>query len=493
MSDLTISRRIDRRVIQFQARLEAGTGDRWIPVVVGFALTVVLMLAGLARLKSLDTGEDLAGYSQAIWLLAQGNTPEPSMFGDGVHVLELHWSFVLYALSVPVRFFEPAKVLIVTQAIALGLGVPAIWGLARRVSHLRIGAATALITAYAFHPFTHRLATNDFHPEALAVPLLLGMALFGARKRWVWYWVCVVLALACRADLGLAIALWGFVLLGDGERRAGLWTLGVGAVWSLGLLLVVQPIVTDAQVTGGQYGTYGDSLGEVVLTGIRHPLQLLGDLGAQDNIALLVGLLAPVIFLPLLSLRHFLPAVPLGAVYLITDVQDSGTFAERSALLLAFVFIAATHAFNHLGQMGVNRVFVDARVLVSVVCAAALLSVSQSSLSPYEEPWNWGQTDDVDAAVLEAVGLLDDDAAVRSSASALTALSQRYWLYGLDGSRKPNPVFDLVNVRALLIVDRDVEALDEDERERFTERLATSGFELQFDDRDNGVSLYYRP
>ncbi len=493
MSDLTMTRRVGRRVIRYQARLEAGTGDRWIPIVVGSLLSTVLTISGLAKLRGLRTGLDLAGYSQAIWLLAQGNTPEASMFGDNVHVLELHWSFILYPLSIFVRLFEAPKVLLVSQAIALGLGVPAIWGLARRVCQLRIGAASALVVAYAFHPVTQRLGTNDFHPEALALPALIGMALFGARKRWFWYWVCILVVLSSRADLGLAVALWGFVVLGDGERRAGLWTLGVGSVWSLGLLLVVQPLVTEASVTGGQYGSYGDSLGEATLTGLRHPLLLLGDLVAEDNVALMVGLLAPVIFLPLLSLRHFLPAIPLGALYLITDVQDSGDFAERSALLLAFVFIAATYAFNHLGQRGVSRVFVDPRVLVTVVSAAVLLSVSQSPLSPYREPWKWSEIDATDQAVLDAVALMDKDVAIRSSVSGLTALSERYWLYPLDGSRPPTPLFDLVNVRALLIVDRDVVQQTEAERQILIERLAVSGYELRVDDRENGVSLFYRP
>ncbi len=493
MSDLPISRRLGRRIIRYQARLEAGAGDRGIPLIIGTILTLVLARSSLAKIEGLQAGRDLAGYSQAIWLLAQGNTPEASMFGDNVHVLELHWSFILYPLSALAQLFDSARSLVIVQAIALGLGVPALWSLARRVTKLRIGAATALVTAYALHPVTHALATNDFHPEVLAVPALIGIALFGARKRWLWYWGCVIVVLACRADLGLAVALWGFVLLGDGERRAGLWTLGIGSVWSLGILLVVQPIVTDAVVTGGQYGTYGDSLGEAGLTGLRHPIMLLSDLLAQDNVALMVGLLAPVIFLPLLSMRHFLPAVPLGALYFITDVQNSGAFAERSALLLAFVFIAATHAFHRLGEMGVTRVFVDARVLTTVVIAAGLLSVSQSPLSPYQKPWEWDEVDPTDQAILDAVSSLDEDVAIRSSTSGLTVLSERYWLYPLDGSRAPSPIFDLVNVRALLIVDRDVVEVSPEDRDKMIARLAVSGYELQVDDRINGVSLFYRP
>lgn len=493
MSELPASRRLKRRVIRYQARLEAGTGDRWIPWLVGLGLSIVLIGAGLARIRGLEAGSDLAGYSQAVWLLAQGNTPEASMFGDGVHVLELNWSFILYPLSMLARVFDAPKMLVIAQAVALGLGVPALWSLARRVCELRIGAATALVVVYALHPVTHRLATNDFHPEVLAVPALFGLALFGARKRWLWYWACVLIILACRADLGLAVALWGMVLLGDGERRAGLWTLGIGSVWSLGLLLVVQPIVTEAVIAGGQYGRYGDSLGEAGLTGLRHPLEVLRDLVAEDNVALLVGLFAPVIFLPLLSLRHFLPAVPLGALYLITEVQDSGTFAERSALLLAFVFIASTYAFSRLGQMGVNRVFVDVRVLATAISATALLSLSQSPMSPYREPWLWSDVDATDQAVIDAVATLDPDDAIRASTSALAPLSERYWLYPLDPDRIPNALVDVVNVRAVLIVDRDVAEQDDEARQRFIDRLATSGYELRVDDRVNGVSLFYRP
>ncbi len=492
MSEVPYQRRLERAIVRFQARLEGGPGDRWIPSLVGIALAAWLTRLGLDRLEGLDTGVDLAGYSQSLWLLGQLTEPRASVFGSDVHVLELRWSFVLYPLAVLGAFANPAKVLIVSQAVALGVAVLPLWRLARQVAKLRIGAASALLVAYALHPATHQLAVDDFHPVVLAVPAIIGMAYFGATKRWIWYWLCVGLALACRADLGLAIGLWGFVLLGDGERRAGLWTLGIGWIWSLALLLVAQPLLGQAGGLGTATGYNGQSLGDVVLTSLRSPFDSLQTVVAQDNLALLVALLAPVIFLPLLSLRYLLPALPLGGLYLLAGTADDIAFSERSAMLLAFVMIAATYALNRLGNMGVDRVFLDVRLLTTLTAASILLFVSSSPTSPYENPWNWDERDATDRALVRAIATLDPDVPIRASPSAMVSLSERPWLFPLAEDSRPTavnmgfPPF----TRAVLVVERELPERTQSEREEFDRNMALQGFELDFE--AEGVTLYVR-
>ncbi len=492
MSEVPYQRRLERAVVRFQARLEGGPGDRWIPSLVGLALMVWLARLGLDRLEGFDTGTDLAGYSQASWLIGELIEPRASLFGAGVHLLELRWSFVMYPLALIGAFTTPAKVLIVSEAIALGLAVLPLWRLAREVAKLRIGAASALVVAYALHPATHRLAVDDFHPVVLAVPAIIGLAYFGKTKRWVWYWACVVFALACRADLGLAIALWGFVLLGDGERRAGLWTLGVGSIWSLALLLVGQPLLGEGGAVAASSGYNGQTLGDLVLRSLRDPVNSLQNIFAQDNLTLIVALLAPVIFLPLLSLRYLLPALPLGALYLLAGSSGETAFAERSAMLLAFVLIAATFALNRLGNAGVDRVFLDVRLLTTLTAASILLFVTTSVTSPYERPWDWGDRDQTDQAIARAVALLDPETPVRASPSALTALSERPWLYPLPVDSAPTavrmnfPAF----TRAVLLVEREIPERTPRERLEFNQTMALQGFVLRFD--DDGVALYVR-
>jgi uncharacterized membrane protein len=494
VSDLTARRQLTRRLVRTQARLEAGLGDRWIPTVVTGLLAFVIIQTSLAKLHSVDTGIDLAGYSQALWLLGQGKMPEASLFGGDVHLLELHWSFIMYPLAVLGLLFPAAQLLLVTQGLALAAAVLPLWRLARDVAALRVGAATCLIVAYALHPATHLLGTEDFHPESLSVPALIAMAYFGATKRWIPYWICIAVALACRADLGLVVAMWGFVVLGSRERTQGVWTMGVGLVWTLGLLLVLQPIVGEAGVASGLFTNDGSSLGEVVLSTVRDPLSLLSELLARDNILLIVGLLTPVIFLPLLSLRYVAPAVPLAVLYLSADLPAAGAFAGRGSMLLAIVMIAATYALNRLGTEGVDRVFLDGRVLSTLLAAAVLSFVASSPISPYERPWEWSRRDGTDEAVMEAIALLGPDVPVRASPSVLAQLAERPWVFALETGQEPSaaqagfPDF----TRAVLVVEREIPPRTESDREDFDRAMRTQGFRLLVDDRLNGVALYSR-
>ncbi len=492
MSEVPFQRRVDRAIVRYQARLAGGPGDRWIPTIVAVALAAFLARVGLDRLAGLGTGVDLASYSQALWLITELTEPRASLFGTDVHVLEVRWSFVLYPLALPAIVAPPAQVLIVAQAVALGLAVLPLWRLAREVARLRIGAATALVAAYALHPATHRIAVDDFHPVTLAVPALIGLAYFGATKRWVPYWLCVAFALLCQADLGLAIALWGFVLLGDGERRGGLWTLGIGWIYSLGLLLVGQPLLGQTGATGRNTAYNGQSLADLVLNSLRNPIDSLQTVLAQDNLSLLVALLAPVIFLPLLSLRYLWPALPLTGLYLLAGTAQTSPFAERAAMLLAFVMIAATFALNRLGNMGVDRVFLDVRLLTTLVAATVLLFMASSATSPYERPWQWDERDATDQALARAIATLPPDVPVRASPSALAELSERPWLFALPTDTAPAAVnmgFPLFT-RAVLVVEREVPERAPAERQEFDRTMSLQGFERTFD--SSGVVIYAR-
>ncbi|MEZ5228451.1 MAG: DUF2079 domain-containing protein [Acidimicrobiales bacterium] len=349
--------------------------------------------------------------------------------------------------------------------------------------------------AYAFYPAVHELALDDFHPEAFAVPGLIAMVYLGASEelggllgvRYV------------RARLPAQITAWPLrsgdsSMLSEGKRRPGLWTIGVGTFWALGLLLVVQPVLSGSVVR--QYGTYGDSLGEAIIQMVTHPIELLSYLTSQSNVTILVGLLAPVIFLPLLSLRHLAPALPLGALYLVTADGDAA-FSERYGLLTAFVFIASTFALARLGTMGVDRVFVDIRLLLSLVAASILLFINDAPSSPYSEPWSWSEQTATDRSITEAVALLTSDDAVRTTPSAVAPLAERSWLHVLDTSQQPQILSAVYQVRAVLIVEDDLPPLPDDDRviqrESFDAGMRTQGYDLIYSDVTNGVLLYYRP
>lgn len=495
MTEVPLRRQLRRRSIRLQAKLEAGWGDRWIPLIVGAVLGAVLINLGLARLDNLRSGPDLAAYTQSSWLLAEGYLPKASLFGTDVHLLELHWSFILYPLALIGSVSDPARALIVTQGLALAAGVPLLWRLCRRAADLRIGSATAIIVAYAIHPATHQLGVIDFHPETIAVPALFGVALFSYTNRWFPYWIAVAIVLACRADFGFAIAIWGVVLLGSSRRIPGLWTIGIGVAWTLGLLLVAQPLLDDGASSGAVYGEYGNSLTDAIFEAGTHPIAFIDNLLSETNTVLLISLLFPLIFLPLLSLRHVFPALPLTAVLLVATTSPDA-FAERAALLFAFMMIGSTFAISRLGNRGVDRIFVDGRVLAALVAAAFLGFVSQAPNSPYRAPWDWNETSAADASVIKATLLLDADDAVRASPTALASLAERRWLYELSSTEQPQVIFAIAQVRAVLIDERTLPAVTVAERDiqrsEFSDGMRQYGFEIVYADKVNGVWLFYR-
>jgi len=258
-------------------------------------------------------------------------------------------------------------------------------------------------------------------------------------------------------------------------------------------LMIVHPIIGQTPLAPETFGgTDGAFLGEVLFDAVRDPVRLVQDLVARENITLIVGLLAPVIFLPLLSLRYLAPALPLSVLYLAAGAADEAVFAERAAMLLAFVLIAATYALNRLGNMGVDRVFLDVRILSTLAAAALLIFVADSPISPYEEPWEWDQRTPVDASIIEALELIDDDVAVRASPAALARLSDRDWVFPLDPEQEPVaalagfPDFTL----AVLVVEDQIPERTESSRVAFDQNMAAQGFQLVYD--ESGVALYSR-
>lgn len=186
--------------------------------------------------------------------------------------------------------------------------------------------------------------------------------------------------------------------------------------------------------------------------------------------------------------------MPLTGLYLIAENQGGGAVAERTSLLLAFTFIATPYALNRLGQLGVQRVFIDGRLLATVAAAAVLSFISASPISIYDKPWEWGDPDPVEQAILDAAEQLPSDVAVRASPSALTSLAERPWLYSLATDREPSVQFDAFDVRAILVVDRDIPERTTERRDEFAMRMESlGGFELIVDDAENGVSLFLKP
>jgi uncharacterized membrane protein len=477
-----LSRRIDQFLLRWQARLDSEWSDRVLPWAGTGLLFALLYALALARADNLSGGTVLATFAQAAWLISTGRGAEPTITAE--HLLADHTVLIFWPIAWLTGVLPTVATLLAAQSAALAVGIVPLWRLARRVVHLRVGAAAALSVSYGLHPAIQSLNLADFHPQTLAVAPLIAATYFGLEARWRRFWLCCLFVMLCAAELGLVVAGLGILLILGGQRRHGLQAIAAGVGWTLVAVLIVQPLFgTPALIAPEAFGDYGNSAFGALGAMVTHPFQVLGDVFSEADVRLLVGLLAPLLFLPLLAPRFLIPSVPLQFLYLVAAVPLSGSAgAHHLVPTIPFAFVAATFALSRIGRRSVERVLVDRRVLLALVLAAVGFFALDADSSPYRQPWRWGEAENpVNEAIREAADLVGDEQAVRASPAILPLLAERTEVRPFDAS-VPNASRATAHVSAVVVDERTTLGWSDRQREAFARSMEIREFELVFDE-----------
>jgi uncharacterized membrane protein len=289
---------------------------------------------------------DLGYYVQLTWNLARGHGPYVSL--PEMHAWGDHLSPIVY-LFVPAFWLMPsATVLLVGQSVLLALGALPVFGIARhRFQDERPAAALAIL--YLLNPSLHGINVRDFHAAALAIPLLLAAIYFAEVGRPWLFVLASVLALMCREDAALPVMGLGLWLALSGRRWLAGGTIALGALTLLAIEIrwVIPYFRHEPYVHLWRYAHLGQSLGEIVLTVITHPLRTLGGLLTGGRLVYLAALLAPLGFLPLLGAWDLAGALPALAQNLLSSdpiLYDHRT--QYQAFVLPFLILATITGYS---------------------------------------------------------------------------------------------------------------------------------------------------
>ena len=493
-ASLDARRTVRRHVLRLQGRLDSDRSDRFLPWLLAAGATLLLALCHAAANRSLNGGGGLAPWLQAGWRRTHGGAGTPLAGTDPASGSPV--SEVVLLLG---RLVGAETAFVTLQALAIGLAVVPLWRLARTEAHLRVGATCAIVVAFVLAPTLHRANLGGFHPELLAVPAIFEAYRQGLNRRWWRVALLTLFIVCCRPDLGLTVAALGGYFATTGRRRAGLSLGAFGVLWTLGALLVLRPDLPDERLSpAGEF--VHRATGPLAAVGelLTDPLTSLGTMLAEPSVQFVVVILAPLIFLPMMTPRRLAIALPGLLLALLADeaVQRN---AERGVLdlapagahigpVVAVVFLALVFALERIGVPSVTRVNVDRRVLLSLLSGAVLLFVIEAPTSPYRRPWAWGGRDAADGARLAAVELVPEDAAVAASPSVIALVAERAVVVELP----PVPTaIDAAHADALAGDGIDYVVLDtgarvaadgtvlwsETSRERAVGRLEASGYE----------------
>jgi uncharacterized membrane protein len=344
--------------------------DHYAPILLAvFILTFTSVFGWLAVRRHelmLTHAFDMGQMIQALWTIRHldGNFSTIT----GLPFLGDHARFILYPLGM---IGLPARALLVFQAGSMALGAVPVYLLARRRG--APWAALFVATLYLLYPSLQWTVLFDLHPEILATPLLL-LAFWavdsGRRKT---YAIAIAIALLCREDVSVAVALIGALLILERRWRIGVATVGVGVV-----AFVVGSVVMDyanpagMSVLDSRFGYLGHAPTDILQNVFLHPATTFAGMALGLSAALmLLGFVAPIALVFAARWTRLAAVFPLLLINLLSSSPVQRTiYFHYGFLITVFIFIAAADGAGRLSQWRGARRFVGFGSVLAIAAVA---------------------------------------------------------------------------------------------------------------------------
>lgn len=425
------------------------------------ALVVVAAAAGYAAWFSHVTlaahwnghtrSYDLAIFDNLMWNLVHGGEfliSTPAGGGELSH-FGRHATLLAYALAPFYALHPSAATLLVLQALLLGFAAIPLFAFARL--HLGPWPACAIALAYLLYPPLHGSNLYDFHFLSISPFFVFCVAHALETRSRAWLALSVGLALACREDVALAVAVLGaHHVLASRRAPVGLALAGIGGAWFLAMKFVWMPLASGGAVYADVYqglapeGATG--FGAVLQTLLVNPGFVLGSLLTVPKLEYALLILAPLAFVPLRRASGAIFLVP-GALFtlLSTDYAPAISIGfQYTAFWTPLLFVAATlllrgDAFEPRGGASARAAragWLGAFALLSVVCSWQYGAIFQQRTASggFYDPFPFGTAaPDLERRRLreEVLRALPQDAKLAASESVAPHVSNRAVAYTL--------------------------------------------------------------
>jgi len=286
------------------------------------------------RHRALGSGRfDLGNMTQAVWSTANGDLLSVTdVHGEQISRLGSHFDPILAALA-PLWWLWPSpEMLLVVQAVAVAAGALPVFWLAR--AHLDDDRpAAALALAYLLYPPVQWLTVSDFHPVALACPLLLFAWWFLDERRLLPFALCAAAAMATKEHVGLTVAAMGvwYAIRYRAPQTGAAVAVAAGSVALLAALVVVP-----------HFAPAGTSAFES-----RYDAPSLDG----RDLSYLAALFLPLGLLPLAAPLALLPARPeLGLNLLSSTITQTSVKTHYAATAIPALLAATVYGVARIGE-----------------------------------------------------------------------------------------------------------------------------------------------
>ena len=376
---------------------------------------------------------DLGNMVQAVWSTTQGRVLESTEGSTGEQMVRLggHADPFLILLA-PLWALWPSPLsLAFAQIAVVSLGaLPVFWLGRRHLGDERTAGVLAL--AYLAYPWVATSAAASIHPVTFAITFFLFCVWFLETDRLVLFGVFAALAMSTGELMGvpvLALGIW--VALARRRRIVGAAVALAGAAWTfIAVYLIVPHFAGGNSVFFGFYEDVGGSPQGVVRKLFEDPGAVVGALVERHDVAYLVWLGLPLLFLFVLSPWLALVGLPQLLANMLSDFRSMTHPRYHSvAAVIPFLIMATV--------LGIARIGVPRRSLAAggVLVCSVILSLAVGPWARVVGATPIGGRADIPQAradaLADAVALVPDGAAVSASNPAGAHLSDRRYIYSV--------------------------------------------------------------
>ena len=299
---------------------------------------------------------DLAYYVQALWQLIHGRF---DVTVENVPLLGNHVEPIVLLIAPIFAVVRHPMVFVLVQNAALATLAPTGFLFARRYFSPLVAALLSI--ALLLTPAAAYIALHEFHPEALAAPLILLMIYSRAVRRLWLYWLYFVGVLSCKENMALLLVFYCGVFLVL-ERRSE-WRelirwfgapLLLATIWFVICTKVITPAFNSGNIDYlSLYDRLGKNAGDIAWNAITKP-QLVGSTlwHAISHGNLVWALLLPFLALPLLRPRWLLIAAPILLQHLLSwRSSEWNIYFHYAAPLLPLFWVGAVEGLVVVGGL----------------------------------------------------------------------------------------------------------------------------------------------
>ncbi len=419
----------------------------------------------------LTHGEDLGIMDQAIWSIWHGQLFHQSIcnpIGDtncygnlnlvGISRFSIHFEPILFLISLFYLVIPNPKTLQVIQTLVVASGAfPAFW-----LARLRLRselASVGIAALYLLYPALQWATIFDFHAVTLTASLLLFTLYFMYTRRTVWLFVFAILAMACKEEIPIVIALYGlWSILFQRRLRSGLALVLLAGIWTgVGLYVVHISSPIGHSLLTSRYTYLGSGPLQIAKNILLHPGSILKQhVFEHDHFIYLRTLFAPTAYLALLAPWIWVLALPTLALNLLSNdaSQYSGLYQYDAEMIPVLIFstiealvLLVWLVQKILGRLRVrleqsnsNLAFPAKRVDWGVHSGVLLLSLGlilfavyhadyERGTAPFSQEFKWPVQQAHYASVQPIIDIIPPTASVSAQSNLIPHISHRSHIY----------------------------------------------------------------